>query len=121
VLDAITSSTRPRFNRVANPHKAPRTLNDPVGSSASSFNQTRFPTLSLKYGAATNRVAPKYPARNRSASRIAASAGRICKLASLTPELIAPPNPSHRLAFALAASSPPSEFASIRFENIVSS
>jgi hypothetical protein len=52
-------------------------LNDPVGNSASNFIQTRFPTLPLKNGAAINRVATKYCARNSRASRIEASSGLI--------------------------------------------
>jgi hypothetical protein len=79
VLDAITSSTLPRFSRVASAHKAPLTLNDPVGSSASNFNQTRFRVFPPKHGAATNRVAAKCCARNSRASRIVASSGRISK------------------------------------------
>jgi hypothetical protein len=84
VLDATTSSIAPLFNRAAKAHKVPRTLNDPVGSSASNFNPTRRPASPLKNGTATNRVTPKYPTKNSRASRIVSSSGRIIACASLT-------------------------------------
>src|SRR5690348_8955051 len=70
VLDAITSPTAPRFSLSESAYNAPRTLNDPVGKSVSSFRWTLLLDFLLRWGAATIRVAAKWFARNSRAFRI---------------------------------------------------